>query len=108
MPQYTYHCENCDHQFDQYQSFSENPLLTCPQCSQDALLKVYKPALVVFKGKGFYVTDTSSAKSTLDKPNDSDKSSDNGKTETKTETKSEKNSGKKEDKKAAPKTTPSS
>ncbi len=65
MPVYTYHCDNCDHEFEKYQSFSEESLTTCPNCTQEALRKVYTPALVVFKGSGFYVTDTKSASSTL-------------------------------------------
>jgi putative FmdB family regulatory protein len=65
MPVYTYHCDNCEHEFEKYQSFSEESLTTCPNCAQDALRKVYTPALVVFKGSGFYVTDTKSASSTL-------------------------------------------
>jgi len=66
MPTYTYHCENCDHEFDQYQSFSDAALKTCPVCKEKALYKVYKPAQVVFKGSGYYVTDSHSRSSTLD------------------------------------------
>jgi putative FmdB family regulatory protein len=57
MPIYTYRCENCGHQFDKHQSFSENPLKVCPSCHKHALHKVYFPAGVSFKGSGFYVTD---------------------------------------------------
>ncbi|MDH3944083.1 MAG: hypothetical protein OEV06_08330 [Anaerolineae bacterium] len=57
MPSYTYRCDNCGHEFDRQQSFSDNPLKKCPQCSKLALHKVYKPARVVFKGSGFYSTD---------------------------------------------------
>ena len=62
MPTYTYHCENCDHQFEKYQSFSEDALTICPNCQEAALHKVYKPALVLFKGSGYYVTDSKSHK----------------------------------------------
>jgi putative FmdB family regulatory protein len=79
---YTYHCENCDHQFEKYQSFSENALTTCPNCQQETLFKVYKPALVVFKGKGFYVNDSKSTSSTLNsKSKDNHNSEDKPKTE---------------------------
>lgn len=57
MPVYTYRCENCGHQFDRYQSFSEEPLKACPSCRKHSLHKVYFPAGVTFKGSGFYVTD---------------------------------------------------
>jgi len=61
MPNYTYHCENCGHEFDRKQNFSANPLKKCPSCSKHALRKVYKPARVVFKGSGFYATDNKSS-----------------------------------------------
>jgi putative FmdB family regulatory protein len=57
MPSYTYRCDNCGHEFDRQQRFSENPLKKCPQCGRMTLNKVYKPARVVFKGPGFYATD---------------------------------------------------
>lgn len=76
MPVYTYHCDHCDHEFEQYQSFSEDALTLCPECRHEALRKVYSPALVVFKGKGFYVTDTKSANSALTSSNTKD--ADNG------------------------------
>ena len=63
MPMYTYHCENCENQFDQRQSFSEEPLIKCPKCGKVALQKVYTPPRVVFKGSGYYVTDNKSKNS---------------------------------------------
>ena len=89
MPVYTYHCEKCENEFEKHQTFSEEPLTTCPQCGKDALRKVYKPALVVFKGSGYYVTDHRGAKSSV--TNGSAKStSDNGSGDGKTESKPEK------------------
>lgn len=61
MPVYTYRCEHCGHQFDKQQHFSEEPLKACPVCRKRQLRKVYSPAGVVFKGSGFYVTDTRKA-----------------------------------------------
>ena len=75
MPSYTYHCEKCGHEFEKYQTFSEDPLRICPKCHEKALRKVYKPALVMFKGSGYYVTDHRSGKSGL---NDIRKESDSG------------------------------
>ena len=60
MPTYTYQCENCGIRFDQYQKFSEDPLVLCPECGEPALRKVYQPVGIVFKGKGFYATDNRS------------------------------------------------
>ena len=57
MPVYTYHCGKCDVEFDRYQGFEDEPLVTCPECSKKALHRVYKPTLIIFKGKGFYSTD---------------------------------------------------
>ena len=57
MPIYTYQCENCGVQFDKRQSFSDQPLVRCPECGKRALKKVYQPVGIVFKGSGFYATD---------------------------------------------------
>ncbi len=57
MPTYTYHCEACGVRFDQFQKFSEDALLVCPQCGEPRLRKVYQAVGIVFKGKGFYATD---------------------------------------------------
>ncbi|MEE1649460.1 FmdB family zinc ribbon protein [Brachybacterium sp. J144] len=66
MPTYVYACKNCGHRFEQYQSFSEDSLVTCPECTQDALRKVFDSVGIVFKGPGFYSTDSStSGKSTV-------------------------------------------
>ena len=60
MPIYTYRCENCGIQFDKHQKFSDQPLTHCPECSKNALRKVYQPVGIVFKGSGFYATDNRS------------------------------------------------
>ena len=60
MPTYTYQCENCGIRFDQYQKFTDEPLVVCPECGVTALRKVYQPVGIVFKGKGFYATDNRS------------------------------------------------
>ncbi len=60
MPTYTYQCENCGVRFDQYQKFTDEPLLECPECTEPALRKVFQPVGIVFKGKGFYATDNRS------------------------------------------------
>ena len=61
MPTYVYACKNCDHRFEQYQSFSEDSLVTCPECTQDTLRKVFDSVGIVFKGPGFYSTDSQSS-----------------------------------------------
>ncbi|MFC0675443.1 FmdB family zinc ribbon protein [Brachybacterium hainanense] len=64
MPTYVYACKSCGHQFEKYQSFSEDSLVTCPECSTDALRKVFNSVGIVFKGSGFYSTDSSAGSST--------------------------------------------
>lgn len=88
MPTYTYQCENCGIRFDQYQKFTDDPLVVCPECGEPALRKVYQPVGIVFKGKGFYATDNRSPSGQTY----SSESHDHGKkdaTETKSEAKSE-------------------
>ena len=61
MPTYVYACKSCGHRFEQYQSFSEDSLRTCPECAQETLRKVFDSVGIVFKGPGFYSTDSSTA-----------------------------------------------
>lgn len=57
MPTYQYSCTECGHFFEQVQSFSDDALTTCPKC-QGRLRKVFNAVGVVFKGSGFYRTDS--------------------------------------------------
>jgi putative FmdB family regulatory protein len=59
VPTYQYACTDCDHAFEQVQSFTEDSLTTCPQC-EGRLRKVFNAVGVVFKGSGFYRTDNRS------------------------------------------------
>jgi putative FmdB family regulatory protein len=85
MPVYTYRCDNCGHQFDKHQNFSDQPLKACPNCRKHALHKVYQVTGVAFKGSGFYVTDKRNASSSAAKPT---KAGTNGSGESKAESKS--------------------
>jgi putative FmdB family regulatory protein len=62
MPTYPYACTVCDHRFEVVQSFTDDALTVCPQCS-GRLRKVFGSVGVVFKGSGFYRTDSRSASS---------------------------------------------
>lgn len=64
MPTYVYACKSCGHGFEQHQSFSEDALTTCPACGQEALRKVFNSVGIVFKGSGFYKTDSRSGSGT--------------------------------------------
>ena len=58
MPTYEYLCENCEHNFDEFQSMTADPLKTCPECNKDTLKRVIGGgAAIIFKGSGFYETD---------------------------------------------------
>ena len=58
MPTYEYQCKNCGHTFEELQSFAEPPLVRCPQCNTDSLMRVLGGGSgVIFKGSGFYQTD---------------------------------------------------
>lgn len=57
MPVYVYQCKNCNHVFEQRQSFSDEALRICPQCGEETLRKRYNTVGVTFKGSGFYSTD---------------------------------------------------
>lgn len=65
MPTYSYACTECDNRFDAVQAFTEDALTTCPKCS-GRLRKLFNSVGVVFKGSGFYRTDSrESAKSSV-------------------------------------------
>ena len=59
MPTYQYACKEsaCGHRFEAVQSFSDDPLTSCPVC-QGQVRKVFSAVGVVFKGSGFYRTDS--------------------------------------------------
>ena len=74
MPTYQYACTECGHAFEQVQSFSDDALTVCPVCS-GRLRKVFNAVGVVFKGSGFYRTDSRSGTSSTLAPSTSEKSS---------------------------------
>lgn len=57
MPTYSYACKDCDNAFDIQQAFSDDALTVCPACG-GTLRKRYGSVGVVFKGSGFYRTDS--------------------------------------------------
>ena len=57
MPTYAYACTECDHRFEAVQSFSDDSLTVCPEC-EGRLRKVFNAVGIVFKGGGFYRTDS--------------------------------------------------
>ena len=59
MPTYQYACTECGEQLEKVQKFSDDPLTECPVCD-GRLRKVFSPVGIVFKGSGFYRTDSRS------------------------------------------------
>ncbi len=57
VPTYQYACTACGHAFEQVQSFHDEALTHCPECN-GRLRKVFNAVGVVFKGSGFYRTDS--------------------------------------------------
>lgn len=103
MPTYSYACTACEHRFDTVQKFTDSSLTDCPECS-GRLRKLFSAVGIVFKGSGFYRTDSRSG----GQPHDGQSSS-NGKSESGAHGKSESN-GKSEsgaDKKAESRTSES-
>lgn len=64
MPTYAYACKECNHAFDIQQSFSDDSLTVCPECG-GTLRKKFNSVGVVFKGSGFYRTDSRSTSSSV-------------------------------------------
>lgn len=62
MPTYEYACLSCGTHVEVYQRFSEEPLTVCGVCG-GPLRKVFHPAGILFKGSGFYATDSRSSRS---------------------------------------------
>ena len=77
MPTYQYVCTECGHAFEQVQSFSDDALTVCPVCS-GRLRKVFNAVGVVFKGSGFYRTDSRAGASSTLAPSSTEKSSGDG------------------------------
>lgn len=57
MPTYSYACTECSNRFDVVQAFTDDALTTCAQCN-GRLRKIFGKVGVVFKGSGFYRTDS--------------------------------------------------
>jgi putative FmdB family regulatory protein len=77
MPTYEYACQSCGRHVEVFQKFSEDSLTTCEVCG-GPLRKVFHPAGILFKGSGFYATDSrrSGASKSGDKRDSESKSSD--------------------------------
>lgn len=57
MPVYEYECHDCSNQFELRCRFDREPKSSCPECGGKAS-RVFSPVSVIFKGSGFYITDS--------------------------------------------------
>lgn len=97
MPTYVYACDSCSAQFEQFQSFKDEPVRTCPACAGE-VRRVFQPVGIVFKGSGWYVTDSRKSSEASVPASDSSVKGD-----TKSDVKSEPKSDTKSDVKREPK-----
>ena len=67
MPTYQYICTECEHSFELNQSFTDSTVPTCPEC-KGIVRKVFSSVGVVFKGSGFYRTDSRGAATSSSAP----------------------------------------
>lgn len=58
MPTYEYECKKCRHTFEKFQSMSDEPVKTCPECGGKVKRLIAGGSGIIFKGSGFYVTDS--------------------------------------------------
>jgi putative FmdB family regulatory protein len=106
VPTYQYSCTECGHSLEAVQKFTDDSLTVCPECG-GRLRKVFNAVGVVFKGSGFYRTDSRAATSGADTSSGTSHAHHNGNgsthsgTDTKTETKASSTPAKTESKPAA-------
>ena len=90
MPRYDYKCDACSHRFVEKQSFSSEPVATCPEC-EGRSSRQFVAVPIVFKGSGFYVNDYGKNSSTSKSSSNNGTSPDSdSKSESKSESKAEK------------------
>jgi putative FmdB family regulatory protein len=100
VPTYQYTCTECGEPLEAVQKFTDAPLTVCPACG-GRLRKVFSAVGIVFKGSGFYRTDSRNGSGTK-APASSSTTSDSGSSNGSTDKAADKGSDKKSDKKAEP------
>lgn len=98
MPTYEYECKRCSHKFEAFQSMSDDALSKCPECGGKVQRLINRGVGIIFKGSGFYKTDSRNASKSASSSKDSADSnkSDSGKSETEKSESSSSDSGSKE------------
>ncbi len=65
MPIHEFKCESCSTQFELRRSFHDTSVPQCPRC-EGRTRRLFQPAAIIFKGSGFYVTDSRKGNSPSD------------------------------------------
>jgi putative FmdB family regulatory protein len=91
MPLYEYECNGCGVRFERLQSINDEPVKECPECGEE-VHRLIHPVGIIFKGKGFYVTDNRKAKSSTAVKKKSETSTKKGKETGSSESQSSKES----------------
>jgi putative FmdB family regulatory protein len=85
MPIYEYECKSCGKRFEKMQPFTAEPLTECENCGQGPVRRVFQPVGVIFKGSGWYITDSRKSESaSIDKKPSAEASGDKSKSDTST------------------------
>lgn len=58
MPIYEYECKNCASRFEKMQPITAEPLTECVNCGGGPIHRIFHPVGVIFKGSGWYITDS--------------------------------------------------
>jgi putative FmdB family regulatory protein len=87
MPIYEFACQDCGHEFEKIQSFSDSSTPACPNCQGRHVQRRLSAPAIHFKGSGWYITDSkNAAKGSATRPAGSsdaaDSKTDAGKTDT--------------------------
>lgn len=93
MPLYEYQCDSCGVRFERQQPITDDPVRVCPECGGE-VHRLIHPVGVIFKGKGFYVTDNRKAKSSTSVPKSKEEPQASTESKKADSSKSESNSGK--------------
>jgi putative FmdB family regulatory protein len=61
MPTYSYRCQACKHEFEEFQRITDLPVKECPKCGGIVMRVITGGAGLIFKGSGFYITENRSS-----------------------------------------------
>jgi len=82
MPIYQYRCQSCGANIEKLQTVTADPLVECPECHQSTLKKVLQSVGIIFKGAGWYITDSKKSSSAVKTSADGNQSGESKTTET--------------------------